>query len=151
MKIKYEYRDKEYATKSKIRAVQSRNEFKNLSVIDEMLLRFYGRFALILNRTMRLTKKKKTLFKSKSGIKKSKNYTKRLINFFKINTYKDILFINIENMGIVLKMEYGLYSISLTNYINQLIANQRSEHIDTDYFYRIARAKRNVYLTSRRS
>ena len=32
-KNKYEYRNKEYATKSKIRAVQSRNEFQNLSAM----------------------------------------------------------------------------------------------------------------------
>ena len=56
--IKYQYRDKEYDVKSKIRAVQSRNEFRNLSVTDEILLRFYGRFALILNRVMRTTKRK---------------------------------------------------------------------------------------------
>ena len=62
--IEYEYRYKEYAVKSKIRAVQSRNEFQNLSVIDEILLRLYGRFALILNRVMRTTKSKKTLLVS---------------------------------------------------------------------------------------
>ena len=52
--IEYEYRNKEYAVKSKILAVQSRNEFKNLSVTDEILLRFYGRFGLSLNKIIRL-------------------------------------------------------------------------------------------------
>ena len=54
-------------------------------------------------------------------------------------------------MGIVLKIKKGIYSISLTNAIDQLIAKHRSEHVDTDYFYRISRAKRNVYMTSRGS
>ena len=41
----------------------------------------------------------------------------------------------------------NLPAICLTNYINQLIAKHRSEHVDTDYFYRISRAKRNRYMT----
>ena len=64
-KNKYEYRGKEYATKSKIRAVQSRNEFQNLSVMDEILLRFYGSFALYLNKLFDLLRIKKLYLKAR--------------------------------------------------------------------------------------
>ena len=76
--IEYEYRDKEYYVKSKIRAVQSRNEFQNLSVMDEILLRFYGKFGLTLNKIMRFTNNKLTLWISNIAKKDFQNYTKKL-------------------------------------------------------------------------
>ena len=145
--IKYEYREEEYYVKSKIRAVQSRNEFQNLSVIDEILLRFYGRFALVLNIVMRDNIREKTLYISDDKIKQIQYYTKMHIEYNGIHTSKDISSLDVEDV------EDGLYdhddfpAIALTNTINKLITEHRSEHIDTDYFYRISRAKRNRYMT----
>jgi hypothetical protein len=146
-KIKYEYRDKEYAVKSKIRAVQSRNEFQNLSVIDEILLRFYGRFGLTLNKIMRFTNNKLTLWISNIAKKDFQNYTKKLFKYLDLETYKDVLIANKSNTFRCLKVQEGIFSISIINYLDQLITNHRSEHINTDYFYRIAFAKKNRYVT----
>ena len=143
--IEYEYRYKEYAVKSKIRAVQSRNEFQNLSVIDEMLLRLYGRFALILNRSMRTTKSKKTLVVS--DYEKLKRNVDRYFRINKINSLKIISRMTAKEIIGGLSFLDNLPAIYLTNGINQLIAKHRSEHVDTYYFYRISRAKRNRYMT----
>ncbi len=144
-KIKYEYRNKEYAVKSKIRAVQSRNEFQNLSVKDEILLRLYGKFALILNRSMRTTKSKKTLMVS--DYEKLKRNVDRYFRINKINSLKIISRMTAKEIIGGLSFLDSLPAIYLTNGINQLIAKHRSEHVDTDYFYRISRAKRNIYMT----
>ena len=144
-KIKYEYRNKEYAVKSKISAVQSRNEFNNLSIMEEILLRLYGRFALILNRSMRTTKSKKTLVVS--DYEKLKRNVDRYFRINKINSLKIISRMTAEEISKGLSFLDSLPAICLTNGINQLIAKHRSEHVDTDYFYRISRAKRNRYMT----
>ena len=145
--IKYEYRDKEYYVKSKIRAVQSRNEFQNLSIMDEILLRFYGRFALNLNKTMRFTKNKLTLLLSNYEMYEIEDNVERCISYIEVDNHKDISSVNRFDVIKFLEVEQGRYAIALTNTIDQLIAKHRSEHIDADYFYRIARAKRNAYVT----
>ena len=151
-KIKYEYRNKEYAVKSKIRAFQSRNEFKDLSITElsiteKILLRFYGSFALYLNKAMRTTKREKTLLVSNYKMYEIEDYVERYIDHIEVDTYKDISTVNHFDVTGGLETEYGRYSIFLTNYIDQSIAKHRSEHVDTDYFYRISRAKKNRYVT----
>ena len=146
-KIKYEFRNKEYAIKSKIRAFQSRNEFQNLSIMEEILLRFYGSFALPLNKAVRFSNNKLTLYVSDSVISQAQDYTKRFMLYNEVETYKDISTIDYYDVIGALNIRKGIFSIALTNTIDQLITKHRSEHIDTDYFYRISRAKKNVYLT----
>ena len=146
-KIKYQYRNKEYATKSKIRAVQSRNEFKNLMMLEEMLLRFYGGFALILNNVVRKTNRKKTLYVSNNAKKIAEDHSNEYFDFIEVFSYEEISLLSGSYIKKSLKFRDDLPAISLTNYINQSIYKHRSEHVDTDYFYRIAFARRNRYLT----
>lgn len=146
-KIKYEFRNKEYVIKSKIRAFQSRNEFQNLLLLDEILLRFYGSFALILNSIMRNTNSKKTLCISDSAKKLASDYSNEYIDFIGVYSYEDISLSLGPSITGSLKLKNDLPAISLTNYINQSITKHSSEHVDTDYFYRISRAKKNRYVT----
>lgn len=145
--LTYEYPEDEYKVKSKMSAVQSRVKLPILSIMEEILLRFYGSFALRLNENIRFSNEKKTLFKSNTRIEKSKKYTKKFIDNFKINTHNNISLLEPKDISDFLEMEKGRYAISLTNDINQLINKHNSEHIDADYFYRISRAKKNVYVT----
>ena len=146
-KIKYEFRHREYAIKSKIRAFQSRNEFKNLSIMEEILLRLYGRFALILNRIIRNNVGRKTLLISNYQKMKIQDNTKTYINHNNIKNHEDISRINAKKIANSFEVQNGFPAIFLTNYINQSIAKHSSEHVDTDYFYRISRAKKNRYVT----
>ena len=147
-KNKYEYREEEYITKSKIRAVQSRNEFPNLLLLEEILFRFYGDFALTLNSAMRKTYIQKTLYISDKAKEYAANCSDKYIDSIEVYSYEDISPLSGLFIPKTLKTRGGLPAIVLTNYINQSITRHGSEHIDADYFYRIARAKKNVYLTS---
>ena len=118
-----------------------------MPVTDEILLRFYGRFGLSLNKVIRLTNNKLTLWISNIAKKKVQNYTEKFVKYLNLKTYKDVLIVDKFNAFKCLETQEGIFSISIINYLDQLITNHKSEHIDKDYFYRIAFARRNRYLT----
>ena len=82
--LTYEYPEDEYKVKSKMSAVQSRVKLPILSIMEEILLRFYGSFALRLNENIRFSNEKKTLFKSNTRIENLKSILKNSLIILKL-------------------------------------------------------------------
>lgn len=144
---KAEFRKEAYFLKSKIRAVQSRAEFQNLSPQEEIALRIYGRFALILNRIIRNNQGRKTLVRNDDLKTRMQNLAHKYIVNRNFNTYKDVSVIDKNDFENSLRLQNDYPAMFLTNFIDELISKNRSEHVDTNYFYRMSRAKKNVYVT----
>ena len=79
-----------YRVKSKMKAVKSRNEISNLTVQEEILLRIYGRFALVLNRRIRMLGGQKTLSLTDSAKQMAKQHTDDYMTMTKFNSGNDV-------------------------------------------------------------
>jgi len=144
---KAEFRNEAYFLKSKIRAVQSRTEFQNLSPQEEILLRIYGRFALILNLIIRENQGRKILLRSDNLERRVTYQAHKYIAYRGFYTYKDVAVMTGPSFYNSTREDNDFNAIVLMNSIDHLISRNKSKHVDTNYFYRMSRAKKNVYVT----
>lgn len=137
-----------YAYVSKAGAVRSRLRMPNLTENERLALRLYGKFGLVINKSLRkpgvkyglrdllVAEQAVSSFRTRSGL----TTISETVNPFPSRRSGSLASIVRE-----LSDGQGLLIVAIQLIINNIIDNNFSAFADTDTLYRIARAERGVY------